>query len=761
MGQELSVVGKRLPRLDGAEKATGAAKFTGDIELSGMLIGRVLKSPHPHAKIVKIDTFKAKKLPGVEAVITFEDVPQKPFNLSLFAMLRASGIESETRDQYVLSDKARFVGDWIAAVAATDIYIAEEALDLIEVEYEELPAVFDPIEAMKPDAPRIHEHAKGNIAARIPYAYPEGDVEKGFKEADYVIEDTFCTTKQKYGQMEPTACVASFDTDGKLTVWSPHQLMHIARRRISDIFDIPEGMVRWITPTVGGAFGGKLSLTNEPICIALAKKTGKPVKLQDTREEDFVAHESRHPFIQTAKLGVKRDGTITAMQAKWIGDAGAYFTQSGTVSVVGMRNFMGLYRCPNRAGEIEIVYTNTPTSGGMRGYGNPQAMFALEQLIDMTAEKLGMDPIEFRLKNLKGVGEPSSSPSVLIDSCVLDECIKIGAERIGWKEKRGRGKEGRMRRGVGMACCTHASGAAPGLLEHSNAFIKFNADGSANVVVSPCEMGQGILGVLAQIAAEELGLDIEDIHIVTGDTDVTMFDIGSHASRSAYVIGNAVLKAAQEAKGQLLERAAKALEVSAEELDTKDKRVYVKAAPEKGISIAEICRNAIYNFEGECLNISGKCSFIPGQSRPFQAVFAEVEVDTDTGGVKLLKMLVAQDSGRAINPMNVEGQLEGGAAQGIGYALTEDFAVAMNTGATLTDSFATYKIPTVLDLPEIEVIIVEKPVASGPFGARGVGELGANTIAPAIANAIYDAVGVRIKELPITPEKILKALQTK
>jgi xanthine dehydrogenase molybdenum-binding subunit len=524
---------------------------------------------------------------------------------------------------------------------------------------------------------------------------------------------------------------------------------------------MPEGMVRWLTPHIGGAFGSRQSFITEPICVALARKTGKPVRLEDTREEDFVARESRQPFILTGKMGVKKDGTITALQAKLIANAGAYFSHSGATTSVNLRFFMGLYRCHNMDGEADIVYTNTPASGGMRGYGNAQATFAREQLIDIAAEKIGVDPVEFRLRNIKGTGEPSAIPFIPIENSALDECIKLGAERIGWQGKQKIAKQAVIRRGVGMACTTHNSNASPGLLDYSNAFIKLNEDGSANLAVSVCEMGQGALGVLAQIAAEELGLNADDIHIVSGDTDVTQFDPGSHASRSTNVIGNTVLRAAREAKGQLLERAGEALGVSARDLDAKDGHVYVKASPTKRISIAKVARNAIYNYQGDCVNISGNCSFVPQQSPSFQATFAEVEVDAKEGQLKVLKVVIAADIGRAINPLSAEGQFEGAIVQGIGYTLIEDFVIDMGTGIPTTDSFETYKIPTTLDLPEIEVILVERPVASGPFGAKGLGEIALVAVAPAIANAVYDAVGVRVKELPITPEKVLNGLEDK
>jgi len=775
IGQELSVVGKRLPRPDALEKATGATKYTVDIKLPEMLVGKILRSPYAHAEIMEIDTSRAEKLPGVEAIITHRDVPRKPFTRSKGDIVIINPDEAILRDEYVFSDKVRFVGDAVAAVAAINESIAFEALKLIEVKYKKLTAVFDPIEAMKPDAPRIHDFAEGNVALHL--TFREGDVEKGFKEADYVVEETFRTSKQKVCHLEPSACIASFDTNGRLTVWSPGQHAFPFRRKIAEIFDIPEGMIRWLTPYVGGAFGNGQSLRAEPICIALAKKAGKPVKLEYTCEEDFVATETRQPCIETGKIGVKKDGTITALQLKLIADTGPYLTQCGKTTKVTLVMFGALYRCPNVAGEADIIYTNTPVSGGLRGYGTPQAYFVLEQLVDMACEKIGMDPLEFRLKNHRRTGDPSCYSSVAkslmqagdssirsslpIESCALDECIKIGAKRICWKEKRGRKKAGTVRRGVGMATYIYISSAYPVDRQHSNAFIKLNEDGSANLVVSACDFGQGILAALAQIAAEELGLRAEDIHVTSGDTDITMFDTGQYSSRSCFIIGHTVLGAARQVKEQLLEKAAKTLGESADKLEVKDRQIYVKTAPKKGISIAEVSRDAIYSSQ-DYLNISGKYSWKPtGNPNPFQAVFAEVEVDTETGDVKLQKIVAAQDVGRAINPTTVEGQIEGGLAQSIGFALTEDFIIDEISGALESNNFTNYKVPTTLDVPQIEVILVEQPTPSGPFGAKSVGESGTIALPAAIYNAIYDAIGVRLKDMPVTPEQIMRGLLVK
>ncbi len=760
---QFSVVGKRIPRIDAPEKVTGTAEFAADVKLQNMLVGKVFRSPYAHAKILKIDTSKAERLPGVAAVITHKDIPEVIFNRHVTTALLPEPVRKKERDdEYVLSDKARFVGDAIAAVAAADAYTAAEAMELIDVEYEKLPAVFDPYEAMKPGAPVIHDGVEGNIAAHIIYPHRTGDVGQGFKEADCVVEETFYTSRQKHCQLEPDAAVARWDVNHRLTMWSSCEHPHLARSCVAKIFSIGEGMVRWITPSVGGGFGGRISLTVEPISAALALKAGKPVKLVCTREEDFVAHETRSPYFITIKMGVKKDGTITALDVKAVTPTGAYYTHGGSTTMVGLSSLFRLYRCPNIAGEAYVVYTNTPVAGGMRGYGNAEAMWALEQVVDMACEKIGMDPLEFRMKNHRRAGESVSTRVAPIEHCALAECIRLGAERIGWKEKKGKKQAGILRRGVGMSVMQHSSGAGGSLLEHSNALIKLNEDGSFSLVVSPCEMGQGILTTLGQIAAEVLGVTAEDIHVVTGDTDVTLFDVGSHASRSTYVIGNAVVKAAAEVKRQILERAAKILGVAPVELEIKNKRIHLKASPEMGLSLGQVVTDGIYDFQqkGLAINATGSFQSAARGGPQFQAGFAEVEVNTRTGEVKVLKYVVAHDIGRAINPLLVEGQLEGGAVQGLGYALTEDFVID-ESGATRTNSFSTYKIPTSLDVPEMEIILVEEGLASGPFGAKGVGEPGLVNVAPAIANAIYDAVGIRITNLPITPEKVLSALQAK
>jgi xanthine dehydrogenase molybdenum-binding subunit len=724
-----------------------------------MLIGKVLTSPHPHARIIGVDKSKAERLPGVEAVITFEDIPPK-----LYAPNRHDLIlyhpENERKDMYVISEKARFVGDRVAAVAAVDAATAQKALELIEVKYEVLPAVLDPIEAMKPGAPRVHDYAENNVPLHFTFPRSRGDVEKGFREADFVVEQAFRTSKQQISQLEPCACAASFGPDGRLTIWSQSQSAFLHRRKLAEIFDMPEGMIKWITPHVGGTFGKFGSLTVEPVCVALAKKAGKPVKIEYSREEDFSGTETRQTYIATGKIGVKRDGTITALQEKLVVDGGAYFTRNSTTTMVSMNAFTGLYRCPNVTAEADCVYTNVPMTGGIRGYGNSEATCILEQLIDKAAKEIGMDPIQLRLKNIKKAGDLDNK-GLPMETCSLEELIKLGAKKVSWAEKRAQNKQrGTKRYGIGMAIMMDTSGSQPATIQDRNAYIKFNEDGSANLMVMAYDMGQNLPGACAQIAAEVLGVRYEDIHVVTGDTDSTMFDTGAGASAGCYLVGHAVMRAAEEARKQLLDRAGKRLEIAPEELEIKDRRIYAKSDPQVGVSVGEITKQAMYNFKGEHLNISGKGSFSPTQSPPpFAAVFAEVEVDVETAEVRVLKILYVNDSGRAINPATVEGQVEGGIAQSIGYCLTEEYVINKQTGRLESNNFTTYKIPTTLDMPETEVILYEEPVPSGPFGAKAVGHGTLSAVTPAIANAVYDAVGVFITDMPATPEKIFEALR--
>ncbi len=762
--QEFSIVGKRLPRVDAVEKASGTAEFAGDIRLPRMRFGKVLRSPHAHAWVKMIDTSKAERLPGVVAVITPKDlVPNKAF-IGSYAELPivAYGASPKLADQFILTDKARFVGDPIVAVAAQSEDIALEALKLIDVEYEVLPAVFDAEEATKPEASRIHDAVEGNVAVHWISPLSKGDVDRGFSESDCVVESSFRTTKQIHCHIEPATAIAHFDATGRLNIWSQTQQPHPARRQLAYLFDLPVGQVKVISPFVGGSFGGRNGLNPELVAAALAKKAGQPVKVEYTTDENFHAVNSRSSFTYTAKLGFKKDGTLVAIAVRAFVNSGAYLCRTTTAASVFMGNCLeGPYRCPSKIGEAFLVYTNLTPSGSCRGMGNPEAMWGIEQLIDIAAEKLGMDPIELRLKNLKNVGEPAYM-GLPIESTALAECIRRGAARTGWQEKKARRDTGTKRRGIGLGIMMHNCGAHPILVAHSGTYIKLNEDGSVNLIAHPEEAGTGIWGAVAQMAAEEIGIRVEDVHVVHGDTDTTTFDIGSVASGKAYIFGNAVKIAAREVKRQLLELAADTIEISPGDLEAKDGTIYVKELPERGVSVAQVAHDAIYNLKMKGVDIVGTGTYqATAASIPGQAVFAEVEVDVETGKVDLLQLVVGNDSGIMINPMTVEGQIEGGAAMGIGYVLFEDPILDEETGKLLNDSFETYRIPSSLEIPPIEIVPVEEPDPIGPFGNKGVGESASVAIAPAIANALYNAVGIRITELPITPDKILSALEAK
>lgn len=771
MSERLSYVGKRLPRPDIAAKVTGQAKYTEDLAIPGLLQGRILGSPHPHARIRSIDTGKAKALPGVVAVITHADVPKQKFTRSTLAeALPDFAYAGERLDQTILTDRARHIGDWVAAIAAEDIYTAEKALALIEVEYQPLPPVFDPFAALQPGAPQIHDDAPGNVAQRMEFPFNAGDAAQALAEADAVAEFSGVSSRQKHIHLETDVAVAWFDADGRLTVISPSQGPHLAKRQVSRrIFrDIEEGNIHWISPAIGGGFGARLALGVEPVAIALARAAGRPVRVTTTREEDFSGYSSRTDHHQTIRLGAKSDGTLTAIDHRVVADSGAYFSHSGSTTAVNVQMTLGTLRVPNRYGQFTIAYTNTPTTSGFRGYGNAEGAFVLQQALDILAEKLDLDPVAIRLKNIQKAGDPSCLPPVPLEHTRLDECLRVGAEHFGWRDRWlgwGKPKSGRYRRGVGVSILTHSSGAGGFLLETSNATIKLAADGSANLFVSPCEMGQGILGALTQVAAEASGLARESIRVVTGDTDITPFDLGSHASRSMLVVGNAVADAGAKIKRQIRERAVPIFELrqvkaTPDDIEVQSGQVYLKPSPEVGFSVREVAEAAIFNFAGQSEQISAAGSYSATSHHPnHQAAFAEVEVDTHSGAVKVIKYLAAHDIGRAINPQLVEGQIEGGAVQGLGFALTEDFVIDPETGAVLSDSLLTYRVPTIEDIPELETILVEDPYVGGPFGAKGVGESGIVNPAAAVANAIYDAVGVRVTSLPMSADKILYLLQ--
>ncbi|MFC1980492.1 xanthine dehydrogenase family protein molybdopterin-binding subunit, partial [Chloroflexota bacterium] len=527
MMEEYSVVGKRLPLKDAPEKVTGRAQFTADLKLPGILYAKILRSPYAHAKVLRVDTSKAEKLPGVKAVLSKNNAPRVQIPVS-FDM---------PRDKYTFDDKVRYVGDEVAAVAAVSKKTAEEALQLIKVEYEELPAVFDLEEAIKPGAPVIHENKANNIAGTIKKGF--GDVEMGFREADLILEDTFRTASQRHASMETHVASAAFDATGKLTVWTPTQIPFQLQALLAEYLSIPMSKVRVIKTYVGGAFGGKADMLLEHVCALLAKMTGRPVQLVLSREEEFTATLCRHAQVIRLKMGVKKDGTITAIEAHALGNVGAYMYKGFIIMGITGNNFVGVYRCPNTKYEGHCVYTNLMSSGALRGMGNPQGYFALESMVDMICEKFGIDPVEFHAKNYKKVGEIGRA-GFPITSSGFAECLARGTELIGWRDRwEPREEHCVTKHGTGMACVVHGSGPRPSSASHSTAIVKVNEDGTAHLFTGAADLGTGCNTTLAQIVAEELGLSLDAVGITAADTDSTPFDKGVIASSTVYVAGGA------------------------------------------------------------------------------------------------------------------------------------------------------------------------------------------------------------------------------
>jgi len=752
-----NVVGQRIQNVDAVEKVTGAAKFTIDLKLPGMLYGKILRSPYPHAKIINIDTSKAEKLRGVKAVITAKDTPKIKFGL-------VKGLE----DKLPLEDeKVRFIGDEIAAVGAIDEEIAKEAMELIKVDYEILTPVFEPQEAMLTHALRIHGHMDSNV---VRFADMEcGHVEEGFAESDLVIEDKFITQAQSHCCMEVHCCIAQWDPSGKVTVWSSTQVPHSLRSRLATVCKIAASHIRVIKPYVGGGFGSKADMDPmEPISVFLSMKAGKPVKIENSRKEEFFATRTRHPVISRLKFGFKKNGALVAKQAKVIIDNGAYCSHGPGVLSYNCALFSALYRVPNIKYEGSLVYTNKTYGGACRGYGDPQATFGQEVIMDMASERLGLDPIELRLRNANRPNEVTAN-AVRITSCGLTECIEKSAESFGW----GKSLERKNRvkgRGAGVASMIYTGGGSKGSgSNYSGASVKINIDGSVSLFVGASDIGQGSNTILSQITAEVLGLSIEDIRIISSDTDLTPACFGTFGSRVTFCAGNAVLSASKQAREQLLNLAGEILEENSKDLEIRDKKIFVKKDPDRDVTIAEVARWSYFQkdspiitsgyYNGPYLPKHDPITYYgyPSPALVFATHIAEVEVDSETGAVSLKNFVAAHDLGRAINPETAEGQIEGGVMMGLGWALTEE--VIFEKGEFKNPSFRDYKLLTALDIPEITPILVESVDPNGPFGAKGLGECAMVPTAPAVVNAIYNAIGVRIKNLPATPEKILAEIK--
>ena len=746
--EALRVVGQPVPRKDGVDIVTGNVVYGADISLPGMLHGRLVRSAVASGKVMGVDASRAKALAGVKTVVTAADLPRTRFGY---------GIKDE---QLFAEAKIRYAGEPIAAVAAVDEETAEEAARLVEVEYEDMPGVFDVLEAVKEGAPLVHEElgsyepnrlvtrewnpsAGTNVLHRIEMS--RGDVEAGFREADHVFEDTFRTRRVHHCYLEPHACVTKVEA-GKITVWTATQRVFIVRAILAEIFGVPEASVRVICTKVGGGFGGKNAVRLEQYAVALAMKSGRPVKMVMRRDEEFTASAGSVPAVIVMKTGVKHDGKMTVREVRFLWDCGAY-SDGLPASNRAIKDGAGPYKIPHLRVTSSLVYTNTMRGCPFRGLGVPESIWAGESQIDMIAHRLGLDPVDFRMKNLLEDGDAAPTGEIQ-DRVAAKECLKRVVSASGYEKQRN-GKAGRA---IGISMIYKSPTGAGG---GSSAVVTLNRDGSIHLLIGSTDVGGGMETVLAQLAAEEFGVDMADVTVLSADTSVVPFDYGTYSSRVAVSSGLAVLQAAAEARRQFLETAGAILGEEPSALILREKQIFRRAGA-KGIPIEEIfrdprCRQKNFTANGSASEDGKK----GGWSFGAQAV--EIEVDRETGEVKVLRVVSAHDLGKAINPPLAVGQVEGGVVMGLGYALSEELRT--EEGRIVNPSFADYAIPFAVQTPPIETILVESPSPVGPFGAKGIGELGLFGIAPAVANALQNACGVRITELPMRPDKVLAALE--
>ncbi|NNF98832.1 MAG: molybdopterin-dependent oxidoreductase [Desulfobacteraceae bacterium] len=752
--EDNTIIGKDIPRTDGRVKATGEAIYTDDIKLPGMLHGKLLRSPVAHARIVNIDVRKARALPGVKCIITGADTPKIKFgNWRLFPA---------TQDEFPLAvDRVRFIGDEVAAVAAIDRETAREALELIKVEYEELPAVFDVDSATAKGAPVLHENSPSNISIDRKIQY--GDIEKGFAESDYMHEDVFTVHAVSHAYLEPCSSVAQADIDGRITLWTSTQTPYIVQCLLAATLGLRENDVRVIKPYVGGGFGGKMELRPWEFCAAfMARKTGRPVKFTLTREEELACGRRRHAMKLHSKVGFKKDGTLVAKDLKILLDGGAYNSMGPTATFLCGNFGAMLYRYPNYRFFGQHVYTNKPPAGAMRGFGAPQSLFAAETQMNIAAKELGIDPIDIRIKNAMVTGDEIPDVAT-ISSCGFIESLEEVAKMCDWKKKRKNLKNGK---GLGVGCYSFISGGVFNWFNtqypFSSAEIRAFADGTVHLLTMASDIGQGSDTALKQILAEELGLKMADIRLTAADTAMTpQADLGTWGSRVTLMAGNAVIDAARKIKEQLFGAVSAKFNLNVIfDMECRDGRVHAAGKPDRGMSFGDAVAFVQKTNRGEPLVARG--SYTPrgkGLVSPafsFGAQVAEVDVDKETGNVKVNKMWTAHDCGTVLNHMAVEGQLEGSIQMGLGYALSEQFV--MDNGRTLNTTFLDYKMPHAMDMPPGESACIETYEPEGPMGAKEAGEGLASPTAPAIAEAVFHATGYRCKDLPITPEKILKGL---
>ena len=755
--ERFSIVGQNLPKIDAWAKVVGETKYADDMVLPRLAHGKMLRSPHPHALIRSIDTARARALPGVYAVITGRDLPPVKF-----------GILPVSQDEEALCvDKVRMVGDAVAAVAAVDEETAERATELIEVEYEPLRPLMSIEEALAHPEVRIHEYGDGpNVHKAVSLQF--GDVEAAFRAADLVREDVFYFEGNTHLPMEQHSAVAQWGADGKLTLWSSTQTPHYVHRLLAKILDMPQAHIRVVAAPVGGGFGGKLDpFAHEIAACRLSQLTGRPVKITLTREEVFYVHRGRHPVLMWVKTGFRKDGSITGMHFRsWL-DGGAYgsYGVASTFYTGALQTVT--YKIPVYKFEGARIFTNKPPCGPKRGHGTPQPRFAMECQLDKAAEQLGLDPADMRRRNL---AEPFTKTAnhLTVTTIGLGECLDRVVEASGWRQKFGRLPRGK---GIGIACSSYLTGAGLAIywndMPHSGVVLRADRSGLVAVLCGATDIGQGSDSVLAYLAAEVLGIDPKDIRVHPADTDLTPVDLGSYSSRVTLMAGNAVIQAAGRLKSRIVEAVAEKLEVAPDTLIAQDRRVFVDGDPDRGVSFSQAVvlaesKFGVLAFPGSYAPPKRAGKYKGGGVGPspcysYSACVVEVDVDGETGEVRPTEIWIAHDVGRALNPLLVEGQVEGSVYMGLGEVLMEE--QVFRKGVHKIPSMLEYKSPTTLETPEIHTILVETDDPEGPFGAKEAGQGPLLPVIPAVANAVYDAVGVRVDEIPISPEKVLKGLE--
>jgi len=753
---EYTLIGKRMPRVDSRAKVMGKAKFTADLKLPGLLVGKVKRSPYAHARILSIDTSKAASLPGVKSIVTGDDTEGIKW-----------GVFGYTRDQqFIQTEKVRYIGDEVAGVAAVDEETALKALDLIQVEYEELPAVYEPMEAMASETELIHKDFPNNVNVHV--NIDTGNVDENFEKAYYVREDTYTAPEESYFQAEPYVVVANFDHEDCLEVWCPNGGPHMKSKPLSNAFKIPLHKVKIKKISIGGAFGGRSEICPaDYICALLAKKTKKPVRIQFTREENTIGTRQGHAMITTHKTGVDREGRVLARETTCYMDGGAYSSTGPIATSVPFLSMEQVYRMESVRYNGYRIYTNKPIRGMIRTHGRGFAS-GLDTQLDMIADHLGIDPIEIRLRNVRKPGEYTSTKS-LVGSCAMDETIHTAVEKSGWKEKFGKLPPFH---GIGIGTNSVQTGFPMGIRGGSQSFIKFNEDGEAFVMSGVVDNGQGNDNMLVQIAAEELGLLPEDIHLVSADTETTSSDPGSYSQVSTFVGGQAVQIAAKKCRKKLFDVAAKILKVEPETLNAENRMIFVKDTPEKSVSIKKAVRISLLNFTsvnaegGYWPKVDMKREWVKNpygqmcEAFSFGTTIVEVKVDPETGQVEVLNATACQDVGKALNPLVLEGQFEGSVAMGgQGGMLTEYHD--WKDGRCLNTTMLDYKLPLACDMPDIRCSIVESIEPKGPYGAKEAGMSIAMSAAQAYAGAVCNAIGVYMDSFPLTPDKIIAAIKKK